>query len=77
MGMMMSDVTEEFFEGVAAVIRKQDENAIWDLDDIAEYLKLQPDTVRKKAKQNGFPRPCRFQKNRWPASRIREWANRV
>lgn len=51
---------------------------LWTAQDIADYLKLTPDYIRRKIiKQPNFPEPVTLQgvgTLRWIATEIKEWA---
>lgn len=68
---------DDFYDSLVEKMRKQDDSAIWDINDVADFLRIQPSTARKKMREPGAPKHCKFNKDRWPASRVREWANRV
>ena len=72
-----TELIDEFYSELVQKIRSMDDDAIWDIDDVADHLKIKPSTARKKMRAPGGPKPCKFNKDRWPAKRVREWANRV
>ena len=75
--MSEAQLIDEFYADLLQKIRSMDDDAIWNIDDVAEHLKLEVSTARKKMRASGAPKPCRFNKDRWPAKRVREWASRV
>ena len=68
----------DFIEELREEVSRVDDDAIWDFDDIAEYLKVSRETVKKKASTvKSFPRPLHYMRGRYRAGDIREWALRT
>ncbi|MCZ4281670.1 hypothetical protein O4H49_12845 [Kiloniella laminariae] len=78
-------MSEEILIGILEELRKQNRTSreIWDLEDIADYLKLAVNSVaRRVVTIEGFPIPVQLPTSekgghkRWYANEVKQWVRR-
>lgn len=67
--------TQEIEQIAQRLIPYVDPDALWDYEQIAEYLGVSPGTVKNMSKK--LPKPCfTGKRKRWVAKEIKAWAKR-
>ena len=70
-------MNREVIQAIAAEVARlvNQPETLWDVEDVAKYLRYQPRVVREKLVcRPGFPQPMRLPGMRWEPDAIREWA---
>jgi predicted DNA-binding transcriptional regulator AlpA len=79
---MMTSHSDPAFKAFLREYLKQNEDGYWLISDIAEYLQMSEDTVRRKVRRApNFPAPLvrigkhKFKQKRYPKEKVKAWIN--
>lgn len=73
----MGESAANFIDELRHELARGSDDAIWDYDDVANYLKVKRETVKKmKVNDPSFPKAVHYARGRFRAGEIKEWALR-